>query len=234
MLFEKVNLQYHRRLNKRIFDSDDIMKDDVRKQLLKFAEFFRSFAKIPQFIVTDILMTGGNANYNYTVLSDIDVHLLIDRTKMGSDAELVDDYLQDKKTLFTLTNHIKVAGYNVEPYAQDITESIPKNQGCYSILNNIWVQHPENLKLKFSKDEILEKGVEYYSGLINHIIDAKLDLDNIKVLKDKMRSKRNTSIAKDGEFGRFNLIFKSLRNDGLLDRLNAYEKTLQLKKYMEQ
>ena len=103
----KISLEYHDRLNPDLWNNDRL-KPQVRSSLLKFIETWRDYANIPKNLVKDIVMVGGNANFNYTKQSDIDVHLLIDRNKLGKDRKLIDDYLQDKKTKIIQAKKIKI------------------------------------------------------------------------------------------------------------------------------
>ena len=126
-------LQYHEDLNAKFWKNKKL-DPDVRKHLLKIAEFFRDFSKIPKNAILDIIFTGGNANYNYTKLSDVDIHLVIDKKKLKvCDPEIMDDYLMDKKALCKLTHDITIKGYPVELYAQGSDEKSSSNQGVYSL-----------------------------------------------------------------------------------------------------
>ncbi len=93
----KISLQYHDELNPKLWNGNKL-KPEVRTKLLKFADTWADYASIPKNLIQDVIMVGGNVNYNYTDKSDIDVHLIIDRNKLG-ERKLVDDYLQSKKVL---------------------------------------------------------------------------------------------------------------------------------------
>jgi hypothetical protein len=223
---EDTTLQYHNQLNPKLF-SDGRLKGEVRGKLLQFAETWREFAMIPKEMVEDVVMTGGNANYNYTDLSDIDVHLVVDRDGFGLPRDFIDQFLQDKKILWTMTHpDIKVYGYPLEPYAQDPAESIPMGQGQYSLMNDDWIQMPLNLHLDFSTNKVLQDKVEHYKQVIDRLIRSHADDKALKAIKTKITAARGPAIAKEGEFSLENLVFKELRNRGLLDRLNRYEKGL--------
>ena len=73
----KLTLQYHDDLNDKLW-TDDKLKPDVKAALIKFGHAWADFAKIPKSMIQDIVMTGGNANFNYTSKSDIDVHLIVE------------------------------------------------------------------------------------------------------------------------------------------------------------
>lgn len=224
-LAESLSLEYHDRLNPKLWDDNAVLKPEVRAKLLQFAETWRQYADIPARLIQDIVMTGGNANYNYTNSSDIDVHLIVDRNALGSDRGMIDELLQAKKVLWSMTHDIKIYGYPLEPYAQDPGEVYPTNQGVYSLKDNKWIQMPSNLHLDFESNPHLEKKANHYRAMIDHMIDSKADIESFEKLKDKIRSMRGASIQKAGEFSFENLLFKELRNTGYLDKINDYIKS---------
>ena len=221
----KISLEYHEKLNPKLWDGGKL-KFEVRDKLLAFARAWATFAKIPSELILDITMTGGNANYNYTPQSDIDVHLIMDRSKLNPDREFVDEYLQDKKVLWTLTHKIKILGYDIEPYAQDNEGRYPQNQGVYSLLNDRWVQFPKKTDFDFRNSPDLKRQVVFYIKMIKNIIDKDFGIAAIKEVKKKIRDMRAAAIAKSGEYSLENLVFKELRNRGWLDKMNKYEQEL--------
>ena len=221
----KISLEYHSDLNPKLWDGA-LLKPDVRDALLNFGYSWASYARIPKDIILDVIMTGGNANYNYTNKSDIDVHVVIDRNALGSDRELIDDYLQNKKMLWILTHKIKVLGYSLEPYAQDNADRYPANQGVYSLLRQRWIQFPNKGNYDFQNDPGLKRKVMFYKKMIDRMIANKMPLSAVKELKNKLREMRAASISAGGEFSFENLVFKELRNRGYLDKLNKYEQAI--------
>ena len=140
---------------------------------------------------------------------------------------MVDEYLQDKKILWTLThNDINIYGYPVELYAQHVEDQPHEGQGVYDVSNDEWIQAPVNLNLDFNSDPLLQKKVEYYKNMIDKLIADKADVDTMDKVKDKIRTMRGASIAKGGEFSFENLVFKELRNLGYLDKIDEYEKQM--------
>ena len=218
----KISLQYHDELNPSLW-SGGKLDSEVRLKLITFAETWADFANIPKNLIKDIIFTGGNANYNYTKKSDIDVHLVIDRSKIGDDKKLVDEYLQDKKVLWSLTHNVRIRGYPIEPYAQDLTLEYPKNQGVYSLKRNKWIQKPVHGDYDFQNDHLLKQKVSHYIKVINHVINSKMSLNHVESLKARFKEMRNSAIHKGGEFSTENLVFKELRNRGLLDKMNKYQ-----------
>ena len=90
-----LTFEYHDELNPLIWDGDEL-KQNIKERLLLIGRMFAVFANIPEDAIRDIVFTGGNANYNYTPHSDLDVHLLINIPKIpGINRTYLDDYLYD-------------------------------------------------------------------------------------------------------------------------------------------
>ena len=221
----KISLDYHTELNSKLWNGWNL-RPDVRSKLLDFANAWADFAKIPSKLIQDIIMVGGNTNYNYNSKSDIDVHIVVDRNKLNANRGFIDEYLQAKKILWTLTHKITILGYPIEPYAQDSTDSYASGQGVYSLKRGEWLQKPIHGNFNFKTDPELKRKVIYYVHLIDNIIKNKMGPTTIKDLKSKIAEMRASAIAKGGEFSFENLVFKELRNRGYLDKMNNYEKSL--------
>lgn len=220
----KLSLQYHDELNPKLWNKNDL-KEDVRQKLLEIAKKWQEFAKIPDSAVHDIVITGGNVNRNYTDLSDIDVHFLIDTKPIPiKDPELLEDYMKAKKDLWAKNHDIRVKGYPIELYAQDINKETPTSQGVFSILNNAWVVEPENLHLNFNNDFNLRAKVREHMRKIDSVLDNNESLESAKSVKRKITELRGESIKKSGEFAIPNLVFKELRNNGYLQKISDYIK----------
>lgn len=226
--FESTTLEYHNELNPKIWNEDKQIKPEIRIKLLEIANAWKQFARISDVIVRGIVLTGGNANYNYTPYSDLDVHLIVDRNAIYNlERDLIDDYLQAKKTLWTINHpNISVAGYPVELYAQDVSEVPHFGQGVYDLANGVWVQQPEKMNLTFSNDPALVTKVDDFKALIDHVIISGGGQKEVNLIRQKISRMRGSAIQKGGEFSLENLVFKDLRNQGYLDKLNAYEQAI--------
>ena len=216
----KITLQYHRQLNPKIW-TDDKLDVSVRTKLLEIAGVWQKFANIQNMHVLDIILTGGNANYNYTPQSDLDVHLVVDYNKMSCGDTLLMDYFMAKKSLWA------AKGYPVELFAEDKTSKPKQGQGVFSLKNNKWIQKPELVVLNFKKDDLLAQKVEFYARQIDNVVKGKQDQETASALNDRIRSMRSAAIQRGGEFSFENLVFKELRNRGLITRLSNYLKTQQ-------
>jgi len=173
-----------------------------------------------------VILTGGNANFNYTDQSDIDLHLVVDKEKIDCQG-LLDDYLQSKKQLWALTHDITVKGQPVELYAQDFRDPFRKGQGIYSLKSNRWLQQPTKFKIDRNHPEVVRK-VKQYMNSIDELIDSKSDDKEVfKKLKNRLKGMRAGAIEKGGESAPENLVFKELRNRGYLDKISTYLRNLE-------
>lgn len=220
----KSTLQYHRTLNQKIWEGQKL-RGDVRAKLLEIARVWQKFANIENNNITDIVLTGGNANFNYTKQSDLDVHLVIDYSKVTCDEAIVKDYFMSKKSLWAANHtHIRVKGYPVELFAEDKHSKPKAGQGVYSLLKGRWIQEPKFVKMNFSKDTLLAQKVDFYKKQIDNMVSGKQSIQSADNLKNKLRAMRGAAIELGGEFSFENLVFKELRNSGYMDKLTDYLK----------
>jgi len=217
----KTTLKYNNELNSKFWQKE-ILKSNVRSALMDIAKKWAEFSNIPTSSIKDIILVGGNANFNYTKYSDLDLHLLVDKKQIANCPDLLDDYLKDKKQLWSLTHDITIYGHDVELYAQDVSDPTPRNQGCYSIKTNKWISKPVK-EIVNLKDPLIKQKVKSFADRIDYLINAKSDdHEALNKIKTKLREMRSSSIRRGGEFALENLIFKELRNLGFIDKLSKY------------
>ena len=227
---EKLTLEYHEDLNSKLWNGEKL-KPEVRNHLLMIANKWAKFSSIPKSGIKDIILTGGNANYNYTKYSDLDVHLIVDfKSIVDCDSNFVQEFLMDKKTIWQLTHDIKIYGIGVELYGHE-DRPPKKSQGVYSLKTDKWLQKPKKEKINFNEDDLLKSKVNHYIHMINYALKHHADeLDILKKMKTRIKNMRDSAIQKAGEFSVENLVFKELRNRGILDKMSDHIRNLQDKK----
>lgn len=221
----KSTLQSHDKLNPKYWTNEKL-DPEVWQALNRISKEWASFANIPATAIRDVILVGGNANFNYTKHSDLDLHLVVDKQKIKCQG-LVDDYLQSKKQLWSLTHDITVKGQPVELYAQDFRDPFRQGQGVYSLKSNKWLQQPERVKFNAKSPEVVNK-VKEISFQIDSLIDSKSDdIQAFRNLKSRLKGMRASAIEKGGEYAPENLAFKELRNRGYLDKMSNYLRDLE-------
>lgn len=219
-------------LNSRIWTNPDNptvsrMKNNVRQRLLEIAYEYQEFLGV-DVIVSDVQLTGSLANYNWSEYSDFDLHLIVDFEQLPQNQlDLYKDLFKLKKTLFNLQHNIKIFGYDVELYAQDLHEE-HTSSGVYSILNNEWVVTPKKEDFEVDKKVLQQKidsWVDKIEGVLEDTKDDSLDIAKEKIgkLKEKIKEYRSSGLSDGGEYSYENLVFKYLRRSGHIQKLFDFQ-----------
>lgn len=220
-------LEYHTELNPAIFGDGDKMKPDVRNALLKVADnFVETLAPyITAGMVTDVCLTGSNANYNYTKGSDCDLHIMIQYPKTDA---MYQDFALAKKTVWNSQYKVSIHGFPVEVYPQDNTESPVAGSGWYSVTKDQWIVEPVHQSNVDVANPAIATIADKYAREIDFAIRYKTtDMTVLHRLGEKIWGLRDQ--AKNGEFSLHNLAFKELRNRGYTDKFIKYSQEVQAK-----
>jgi predicted nucleotidyltransferase len=220
-------MELHDTLNPLLWDHDRLRPVVLRK-IKQIGSLWLDFVKIQNSYVDDIVFTGSNANYNYTKYSDIDIHYIVDKNKLRCN-KFIDDYLLDKKRLFSENYDLKIFGYSVEMYVQDQGESMPKNQGIFSIKNNEWIIKPHKIELDIDDDLVLKK-TKHILKRITSVLRLN-NIESLQKLKEKLRNYRKSGLQHNGEYSLENLVYKNLRNMEVLQFIDDKINDLIHKKY---
>lgn len=209
------NISYHKTLNPSAWNKDEL-KPEIRFKLLKIAKAFIDYLDVEDFKLRDIVLTGSNANYNWTKYSDFDVHVVTDYSALECDV-LAEAFYRAKKQLWNDNHDIVVEGHDVELYVED-SEKPPVSEGVYSLLNDEWISKPEH-----NPPSINSSAVNYKAKTLAKVIDYEIrnydTYQDLEKLLDKLYKLRQSGLDKHGEYSSENLAFKILRNQGYLDKL---------------
>ena len=208
------------------FWSNDTFDEGVRKKILKIVDdFFGEPENATE--IDDIQLTGSLANYNYTKHSDLDVHILLDFSKINNDTDLVKRALDGKRFIWNLRYDITIGGQQIELYYQDTNEPHIAS-GLYSLKDGEWIIKPEYNPPSIDERDVLKKA-EGIADIINRFGDeVDQDIDSSKAhewythakkLKNKLAKMRSKGLHREGEFSIENLAFKELRNNGSIGKL---------------
>jgi predicted nucleotidyltransferase len=214
-------------LNPELWDGDKL-KSDIKKTLNKIANDFFETLKLPKSVkILDILFTGSLANYNWSKYSDIDLHILIDFSKLNGNKDFVKNSFDSQKNMWNLKHDVTIHDYDVELYVQDIKEKLMAT-AVYSIVNDEWLEKPERENIKINKKEIKQKA-EFFIDKLN-TIKKEYDDDNFKKcisdidkLKEKLKNFRKSGLEKGGEYSIENIVYKTLRRSNFLEIIDTYK-----------
>lgn len=209
---------FHDTLNPKIFAGSD-MKPEIRRGLLEIAKHFEEFIGV-DIEVIDVTISGSNAAFSYTQYSDIDLHIIV---KVPDDTAYV-ELLDAKKNDYNARHDIKVKGIDVELYAQD-SEEEHHSLGIYSVLNDQWIEEPKQQEVSIDDQDVKEKFRNYSERILTVLQQDKLTV--AEDMSKDIRRMRQSGLSSGGEFSTENLVFKMLRNKGLIEKLHNHINQLQ-------
>jgi len=195
-----------------------VMRDEIKKRLLEVSNDFIESLGV-EFFIHDIVLTGSLANYNWSQYSDVDLHILIDFEESKYEMDILKEFFDAKKNVWNEKHDIKIKGYDVEVYVQDVNEE-HISSGVYSILHNKWIVEPEKDKPNIDDRKILEKGEEF-GKRIDHLTKnpKEITIDQLEDLRKKIKEFRQSGLESGGEYSYENLTFKLLRRNGYIQKL---------------
>ena len=212
-------IEIHDTLNPKLWEGQHLRKD-VRVALLRIAKEYYKFLEIDVPVI-DLLITGSQANFNYSKFSDLDLHIVVPFSQIECDVA-VQELFDTKRRLWKENHNIHIHGVPVELYAEDVAK--PAVSSSYSVIKGIWIKRPDRVDVNYEEDEVKRLVAAW-----ERVIELAVKSNNLEVctnIKDLLKVFRQASLDKDGEFGSGNLTFKSLRNDGMISKL--MEKIIEL------
>ena len=212
---------YNSVLNPEIWTAE-VLKPEVVEKMLKIANSFYKDTEL-NVPIEDIYFLGSTAGYNWTPTSDIDLHILVDFSKINPNKELVKKYVDALKNKWNQEHDIHIGDHQIEVYIQDIND-VNRSQAVYSVLNNKWVKKPNYQDIQIDKETIKKKYSQYVE-MINTAINQG-DVDLMKTVIKRLYDMREAGLSSGGEYSVENLVFKLLRSTGYISKLRQNVKSV--------
>ena len=220
-----------------VWTEDNDMHNIVRKRLLQIArEFVDGLPFDAQ--IEDVALTGSLASYNWSRFSDVDLHIVLDFSKIDEDEEFVRDYFNAKQAVWNLKHDIMIYDHEVEIYVENIGDT-HFALGKYSVLNDEWIKEPILEKDVTIDEQQVKKKAAMVMTQIEHIEEVSksnpLEAEELADrLKARIRKMRQEGLESDtGIYSVKNVAFKVLRRNGYLERLSnvktqSYDRVMSL------
>jgi hypothetical protein len=210
-------IQYNTILNPVLWDHDRL-KSEVRGALIRMAKDFIEYVGVP-FSALDVVITGGNVNYNYTSKSDIDLHIIADFDSVQCDREVA-ELFDTKRLLYKRNYDLTIHNIPVELYIED--HRMPAvSSGSYSVASGKWLTNPTKNMPKYNEEELAHM-VTTWKKVLGHAVKTG-DLQTCRKAVQLLRSYRKQGLKTPaGEFSIPNLVYKSLRNDDTLKSIMIF------------
>jgi len=213
------------------------LRDKVTERLKLIVDDFMQGLEVPAEVI-DIRFTGSLANYNWSKYSDIDLHIVVDFSKVDEDEKLVKAYFDSERMRWNDLHDIKIYGYEVEIYVENIDEQ-HRSSGVYSIVNDQWVAEPdpEDVEVPFDIARLKSDDIITQVNMISKFADKKPHsaLKAIDRLKAKIKNMRKAGLqSARQEYSAENIAFKILRREDILQMLNdlkynAYDSVMSMR-----
>lgn len=205
-------IEVHSKLNPKLWRGTRLRKDVYRALMRIAGEFYKSLNV--QADVKDILITGSQVNYNYGPNSDLDLHLVIDFADVdceGGARELFDA----KRQLWHQNHDITIHDIDVECYVEDVSDQTVSS--TYSLLHDRWIDQPDAPDTDFDEEEI-EVLTQHWEAKIASAVESG-SFSKCQKTRSQLKSFRQRSLDRGGEYSSGNLAFKALRNNGDIEKL---------------
>jgi len=219
-------IEKHDELNQKLFDGDRL-KPEVRQ---KAQDIVNEFIKIlledgVKLNVRDVILTGSNASYNYTENSDVDLHIVANTVDLNDPDELYPKLYNCYRRIFESKFDISFYGIPVEVYVEVENNPVVSN-GIYSVMFDKWIKEPKTDYVpdidQKAIDDAAKPWLDRARALIREVDnnlpneDEKIDAYIKELYELRQKGIHNTE---GSEFSTENLVFKEVRNAGLLDEL---------------
>jgi predicted nucleotidyltransferase len=246
---ERESFTLHDELQPDMWEGDKL-NQEVEARLVEIARDFIDTIEESKDIgapitIEDIRLTGSLANYNWSRYSDVDLHIVVDFSKINEDTGLVKAFFDEVRMRWNDKHDIKIHGFEVEIYVENVNEE-HKSSGIYSLGADLWSagddagEHwtdwlvkptPGDAQIDFDTAEKKAKDyAERTESIEKNMIGKRKDYEQairtVDRVKQKIRDMRQAGLeSEEAEFSAENIAFKMLRRDGVLERLSAAKRT---------
>ena len=215
-----------------IWEEDGVLNPKVRMGLLDIADDFFATLSVSWIKPIDIVLMGSICNFNWSKYSDIDVHIIVDFSKISENIEFVQEYFDSKKNLWNESHeNLEMFGFHVELYVEDVNAET-ESSGVYSLEKNEWIKEPTRGDIGELTDEDAIK--EHAADIMTYVdeLETALDTtndkheiekigDTISDLMDMLRKNRKSGLESSGEMNPRNILYKVLRRTEYLDKMRT-------------
>jgi ribosomal protein L35AE/L33A len=207
-----LGFEQHNELNPLLWQ-DEELRPEVKMALLKIAKDFVEYVEVP-FEVKDLVLTGSQLGYYYTKHSDLDLHIIVDFNTVDCDREAA-ELFDTKRLLYKKQYDISIRGVPVEVYIED--SNFPAVSATYSLGDDGWRVKPDSQPQEIDTEEIVRMS-KIWGTVMGKAIESN-DLETGRKVLKMLRNYRKLGLKQTGEYGIENLVYKTLRNSKIIEKL---------------
>ena len=232
---EEESFEIHTELQPDIWQND-MLNSEVRERLVEIADDFLDGLDV-QVDMQDLRLTGSLANYNWSTYSDIDLHIIVEFSRVNENTELVKAFFDEARMRWNDKHRILIHGFEVEIYVEN-TDEKHVSSGLYSVVDDEWIIKPSEATADIDFPTAMKKANDYRdrTECIFDMVYNKKEYEKaircIERVKQKIRDMRKVGLeSEEAEFSPENIAFKILRRDEVLGKLSdlkriAYDKMM--------
>jgi len=230
-------VEKHETLNPKLFENNKLKPEVRQKAQDVINEFLKILAEEEVKInIRDVILTGSNASYNYTKDSDVDLHVIAETKSLDEQADIYAKLYRAYGRIFGKKFEISFYGIPVEIYVETEADPVVSN-GIYSVMYDQWIKEPSAVAIPEIDQKAIDKAskpwIDEAKALVKEVDDNVADgeekIDDYITRLYELRQKGIYSSA-GNEYSTENLIFKEVRNAGLLDKLKKLKNVIISKK----
>lgn len=185
-------LEKHETLNTKLWTNKAILKDEVKEKVEAIVtEFIDGLEQDGvKIVVKDIILIGSNCSYNYTDMSDLDIHIVADTSELQCQENVYPALYGAYRSLFSRKFDIDFYGIPVELYVEtEETKTI--SNGVYSVLNNTWIKEPIKEAIPNIDTKAFEVDFQKWELAYNKVMKKSEDLldEPKKILEKELEQK---------------------------------------------
>lgn len=207
-----LGFEEHNELNPLLWQGEEL-RPEVKMALLKIARDFVEYVAVP-FEVKDLVLTGSQLGYYYTKHSDLDLHIIVDFNTVDCDREAA-ELFDTKRLLYKKQYDISIHGVPVEVYIED--SNFPAVSATYSLGQGGWQKKPDSNPADIDTQEVVRMS-KIWQTVIGQAIESN-DLKTGRKTIKMLRNYRKLGLKQTGEYGIENLVYKTLRNSKIIEKL---------------
>lgn len=199
-----------------LWDTAMHLDPKARMTLLRLAYDFYRKTMFPAPVI-DVYLMGSIANYNWTADSDVDVHVMIDYSKLQMPPETANKAVKTAGAQWNAEHEVTVKDFKVEMNIQNATEQKPYVTGVYSLVKDQWIRKPFQMPLRIDKN-VLKFQYNTMKQYLQNAISSG-NGEQMKATKKYLDAYRQYGLDTFGELSYENIIFKILRSRGIIKQL---------------
>jgi len=219
-----------------LWDEYQHLDPRARVNLLRMAYDFYRKTKLPAPII-DVYLMGSIASYNWTPVSDVDVHIMVDYNKLQMPPETAIKTIKTNGAYWNEQHWVTIKGHKVEMNLQNVNKAKPHVMGIYSLVKDQWIRKPSSQPPQIDKNVVQ---VQYKA--MKSYIDSALNSGNRETMKSSKKyldAYRQYGLDTSGELSYENIVFKILRSKGIIKRLkdtitSVYDKEMSVAEVTQQ